>query len=212
MKFTCAAGTPGPGSMQTRPVSDSDARARERGQATPAGCGLSLLSRWRCAIGWTVYLAIAVLVVAFAGAAAAQSPAPAATPAAAVDAGALYTTHCAACHGADRFGVMGPALLPESLERLRKPAASETIAKGRAATQMAGFSPALSKAEIDELVAYIYSPPATKPVWGEADIRASRVVHRTRDSLPDKPSFSADPLNLFVLVESGDHHASAASP
>jgi len=208
MKFTCAAGTPGPGSMQTRPVSDSDARARERGQATSAGCGLSLLSRWRCAIGWTVYLAIAVLVVAFAGAAAAQSPAPAATPAAAVDAGALYTTHCAACHGADRFGVMGPALLPESLERLRKPAAAETIAKGRAATQMAGFSPALSKAEIDALVAYIYSPPAAKPVWGEADIRASRVVHRTRDSLPDKPSFSADPLNLFVLVEAGDHHAS----
>ena len=194
MKFNCAAGTPGPDPVQARPGSDAYdpvSPARGQGQATPARCGLSLLSRWRCAIGWTVYLAIAVLVVAFAGAAAAQSPATAAAPAAPVDAGALYTTHCAACHGADRFGVMGPALLPESLERLRKPAAAETIAKGRAATQMAGFSPTLSKAEIDALVAYVYSPPATKPVWGEADIRASRVVHRTRDSLPDKPSFSA---------------------
>ncbi len=28
---------------------------------------------------------------------------------------ALYRQHCAACHGADRLGAMGPALLPESL-------------------------------------------------------------------------------------------------
>ena len=191
--------------------------ARSAG-AGPSACGcaagaarggaLARLSRWRCAIGWAVYLAIAVLVVAFAGAAAAQSAASPAAPAAAIDALSLYATHCAACHGPDRFGLMGPALLPESLERLRKPAAAETIAKGRPATQMAAFSPALSKAEIDALVAYIYSPPATKPVWTEADIRASRVVHRTRDSLPDKPSFTADPLNLFVVVEAGDHHAS----
>jgi len=173
-------------------------------QATPG----SDPRRWRCAIGWAVYLAIAVLVVALAGTAAAQLPAPVAAAPAPADAGALYATHCAACHGADRFGLMGPALLPESLERLRRPAAAETIARGRAATQMAGFSPALTKTEIDALVAYIYSPPATKPVWGEADIRASRIVHRTRESLPDKPSFSADPLNLFVVVEAGDHHAS----
>ena len=178
------------------------------GNAPSTGGWLSRLSRWRCAIGWAVYLAIAVLVVAFAGAAAAQPPAPGAAPAAPVDAGALYATHCASCHGPDRFGLMGPALLPESLERLRRPAAAETIAKGRPATQMAAFSPALTKAEIDALVAYIYTPPATKPVWTEADIRASRVVHRTRDSLPDRPSFTADPMNLFVVVEAGDQHAS----
>jgi len=29
------------------------------------------VSRWRCAIGWAVYLIVAVLIVAFAGAAAA---------------------------------------------------------------------------------------------------------------------------------------------
>ncbi len=171
---------------------------RARGSASGLG-------RWRCAIGWAVYVAIAALVIAFAGAAAAQASAPSPAP---VDAGALYATHCASCHGADRFGLMGPALLPESLERLRKPLAAETIANGRPATQMAGFSPALSKAEIDALVAYIYAPPATRPVWTEADIRASRVVHRTRASLPDRPSFGADPLNLFVVVEAGDHHAS----
>ena len=35
----------------------------------------------------------------------------------------LYQTHCASCHGADRLGAMGPALLPENLERLKRPAA-----------------------------------------------------------------------------------------
>ena len=124
------------------------------------------------------------------------------------DAASSYATHCAACHGADRFGAMGPALLPESLERLRKPAAAETIAKGRAATQMPAFGDALSKDEIDALVAFVYAAPAARPSWGEAEIRASRVVHRTRESLPDRPSFAADPLNLFVVVEAGDHHAS----
>ena len=45
-----------------------------------------------------------------------------------------YQQHCAACHGADRLGMTGPALLPQSLERLRKPDAIKTITQGRAAT------------------------------------------------------------------------------
>ena len=49
------------------------------------------------------------------------------------DAAALYAAQCASCHGADRFGGTGPALLPENLERLRKPAAADTIANGRLA-------------------------------------------------------------------------------
>ena len=59
---------------------------------------------------------------------------------AAADPAKLYAEHCASCHGADRFGGMGPALLPSNLERLRKPAAAETIAKGRVATQMPAFA------------------------------------------------------------------------
>ena len=118
-----------------------------------------------------------------------------------------YTAHCAACHGLDRLGGSGPALLPENLERLRKPAAAETIAKGRMATQMPAFADKLSVADIDALVAYIYAPPATPPVWGEREIAGSRVVHATAATLGGKPVFRADPRNLFVVVESGDHHA-----
>ena len=43
----------------------------------------------------------------------------------------LYTEHCAACHGADRLGGIGPALLPENLSRLRRGEAQKVIAGGR---------------------------------------------------------------------------------
>jgi len=33
-------------------------------------------------------------------------------------AGKLFETHCAQCHGADRLGAIGPALLPQNLKRL----------------------------------------------------------------------------------------------
>ena len=36
------------------------------------------------------------------------------------DAPSLYREHCAACHGADRLGAIGPALLPGNLKRLKQ--------------------------------------------------------------------------------------------
>lgn len=119
---------------------------------------------------------------------------------------ALYRQHCAECHGAGRLGGQGPALIPESLERLRKDKAVETISAGRVATQMPAFSGALSPQEIEALVGFIYAPLAQTPAWGEAEIRASRVLTPAGAS-DDKPAFSGDPLNLFVVVEAGDHHA-----
>lgn len=119
----------------------------------------------------------------------------------------LYTEHCAACHGADRLGGTGPALLPQSLERLRRPAALQAIAKGRVATQMPGFEDKLSAAELDRLTTWLYAATASVPDWGEAEIRASRIVHPAQKPDADKPVFSADPMNLFVVVETGDHHA-----
>jgi len=44
------------------------------------------------------------------------------------------------------------------------------------------------------------------PDWNEASIRDSQIVLHQAGSLPDKPKFSADPLNLFMVVEAGDHH------
>jgi cytochrome c553/DNA-binding beta-propeller fold protein YncE len=121
---------------------------------------------------------------------------------------ALYAQHCAACHGPQRTGAMGPALLPESLERLRRPEALKVIAQGRVATQMLGFHDKLSGDEIAALAAWIYSPVSPAPTWTDADIRASRVQAADASKLPDKPAWAADPMNLFVVVEGGDHHVS----
>jgi mono/diheme cytochrome c family protein/DNA-binding beta-propeller fold protein YncE len=126
---------------------------------------------------------------------------------AAPDAATLYQAHCAACHGADRLGGTGPALLPGNLERLRKPAAITTITEGRIATQMPGFSDKLAAEEIKALTELIYTPLAKTPAWGMDEIRASRIQHQQPGSLGDKPVFKADLLNLFVVVELGDHHA-----
>ena len=127
--------------------------------------------------------------------------------AAAPAADVLYQAHCAACHGADRLGVSGPALLPESLARLRRPEAAKTIAEGRAATQMAGFAERLSKEEIAALADYIYRPVSPAPTFDEGQIRASRIVHHA--GLPDRPAAvfdGVDRMNLFLVVETGDHH------
>lgn len=121
---------------------------------------------------------------------------------------ALYTEHCAACHGAQRTGGMGPALLPESLTRLRSAEALKVIAQGRLATQMPAFADKLSKEQIAALAAYVRTPVLPAPVWAEADIRDSRVFNPAPLNEPAKPVWDADPMNLFVVVEGGDHHVS----
>lgn len=126
------------------------------------------------------------------------------------DTNTLYQQHCAICHGADRLGLSAPALLPDNLKRLRKPAAETVISKGRIATQMPAFGNQLNAGQVTALVNLIYTPLDQTPVWGEKQIRASQVVHfpeyTSGDATTIKPVYEADPLNLFLVVEGGDHH------
>ncbi len=120
----------------------------------------------------------------------------------------LYQKHCSACHGIDRLGVLGPALLPENLHRLRQKQAISVIAKGRPATQMLPFEKLLNPDQIQSLVDYIYTPLKQKPVWQAQQIQSSHIIHKRPEDLSDKPKFTADIDNLFIVVELGDHHAS----
>lgn len=125
------------------------------------------------------------------------------------DAAALYQTHCVACHGAQRTGAMGPALLPESLSRLRKAEALQVIKEGRTATQMPAFGAQLSAAQIAALEAYVRTPVLPTPQWTDADIRGSRSLNADAKTENVKaPQWKADPMNVFVVVEGGDHHVS----
>ncbi|WP_081962602.1 nitrite reductase [Paracoccus sanguinis] len=121
------------------------------------------------------------------------------------DAAADYAEHCAACHAENRMGGTGPALIPETLGRVK--GLDAVIAHGRPSTQMAGFEGTLSPEQIAGLVAFIKSPVAEVPAWGAPEIAASRVM--AEDYTPaDKPVFSADPMNITLVVETGDHHVS----
>lgn len=124
------------------------------------------------------------------------------------DSAGVYAQNCAVCHGADRLGGVGPALLPENLRRLRKAKAIDAIRNGLPASQMPGFAGTLGNAEIESLVELIYTQLAQIPEWGSAEIAASRIVSQPPPNGDEKPVFSADPLNLFVVVETGDHHVS----
>ena len=123
------------------------------------------------------------------------------------DVKSLYQQHCAECHGDGRLGGMGPALLPENLGRLKKDEAGDVIAHGRPATQMPGFADRLEPDDIAALTDYVFSAPEKPPVWTLEDIEASHVIPHPHGSLPDKPAFDADLMNLFIVVELGDHHA-----
>lgn len=117
---------------------------------------------------------------------------------------ALYEKHCQSCHGAERLGGHGPALLPGNLSRLRQNKAADVIANGRAATQMPAFASQLNDKQVRNLVDYIYQKPETQPNWTLSEAKATRW---SSEELPNKPLFEADLMNLFIVVETGDHHA-----
>lgn len=118
----------------------------------------------------------------------------------------LYEQHCTVCHGAQRIGGTGPALLPESLGRIKKPEAIKAISEGRAASQMLAFKDTLSAEQIENMVEYLYTPIENPPTWVDADTRASHRILADESALPDTAQHNADPLNLFVVVEAGTHH------
>ncbi|RMG42736.1 MAG: cytochrome C oxidase Cbb3, partial [Candidatus Dadabacteria bacterium] len=118
----------------------------------------------------------------------------------------LYKNYCASCHGSGRLGAMGPALLPENLSRLKKTEAVAVIKNGRVATQMPPFGALLNEKEIKSLIEFIYSPLKSVPEWSKKNIEKSRQDFGCK---PDDKSLlpaGIDPLNLFVIVELGDHH------
>jgi len=74
----------------------------------------------------------------------------AATPAASVDAAALYSSNCASCHGANRQGGVGPALTPASL-------AGRTVSW--LVSFITGHRSGLTSAQVSALADYIKNTP-----------------------------------------------------
>lgn len=118
----------------------------------------------------------------------------------------IYQEHCSVCHSAQRIGGLGPALLPESLGRIKKTEAIDVITNGRPASQMLAYKDILTKPQIEQLVSYLYTPADTPPSWSVADTNNSHKLFIDPNSLPNEPQHNSDPMNLFVVVEAGTHH------
>lgn len=118
-----------------------------------------------------------------------------------------YAENCRECHGVNRLGGIGPALIPQTLGRMRGPNLVSVIRDGRAATQMPAFGDLLSDSRIDALSAFLQEPLANVPPWGDDEIMASRVLNEDYQAV-DKPVWSSDPMNITLAVETGDHHVS----
>lgn len=118
----------------------------------------------------------------------------------------IYQEYCSVCHSEQRIGGLGPALLPESLGRIKKTEAINVIANGRPASQMIGYKDVLSSEQISTLVDYLYTPADNPPNWSVADTKNSHKLFVNQQDLPTQPQHNSDPLNLFVVVEAGTHH------
>jgi WD40 repeat protein/cytochrome c553 len=123
------------------------------------------------------------------------------------DGAEIYRDLCASCHADTRLGAIGPALIPEALGRLRGESLTEIIANGRVATQMPGFAQTLVAEDIAAVAAYISQPLDHVPGWEAEDIAASLSLNPGY-SPAAAPVFDADPMNITLVVETGDHHVS----
>ncbi|MBK8438895.1 MAG: c-type cytochrome [Rhodobacter sp.] len=125
---------------------------------------------------------------------------------AAPDGATIFVDLCASCHAETRLGGTGPALIPESLGRLTGEKLEAVIAEGRAMTQMPAFKATLSAEEIAAVAAYVATPLSAPPIWGQAEIEATRALNSYE--VAQAPVFDADPMNITLVVETGDSHIS----
>ncbi|MGO4908074.1 cytochrome c [Pseudorhodobacter sp. W20_MBD10_FR17] len=73
-----------------------------------------------------------------------------------------------------RLGGTGPALIPESLGRLKGESLEAIIAGGRVATQMPAFKDTLIAQDIAAVASFITTLLETPPTWTVADIESTR--------------------------------------
>lgn len=123
------------------------------------------------------------------------------------DPAALYQEECAQCHGTDRLGDTGPALIPQTLRRMGGPKIADVILQGRPPTEMPDFADQISAEEANRLAAFLKTPLARIPPWGEEQIQASRAFNEGYVAV-EAPVWPSDPKNITLMVETDIHHIS----
>ncbi len=119
----------------------------------------------------------------------------------------IYGEYCADCHGANRLGGDGPALIPQTLKRMRGPNVVSVIQNGRVSTQMPGFTESIEAGAVEKLAAWLKTPLDFIPEWTETQIADSLQMNDEYQPV-GSPVWGADPMNITLVVETGDHHVS----
>lgn len=127
-----------------------------------------------------------------------------------------YRDSCGGCHGPNREGGVGPALVPA---RLTESDAFyvDTIRNGRPGTAMPGWKYTLTEAEVWLLLGLLRGPvDESEARWEMDDIAASREVLVEESALPAAPTHNGNMDNLMLVTEreaqriavfDGDAHA-----
>jgi hypothetical protein len=97
---------------------------------------------------------------------------------------------------------------------MRPAEVEQVIREGRPATQMpalGGEKGPLDTEQVQALARFLKTPVTPAPRWGASDIEASRIMGSaaaTPARAPAERVWRGDLMNLFVVVEGGDHHVS----
>ncbi|HLV44552.1 MAG TPA: cytochrome D1 domain-containing protein [Aggregatilineales bacterium] len=113
----------------------------------------------------------------------------------------FFADTCGGCHGPQREGGTGPALIPGRLDQPPEFYA-DVIRNGRPGTIMPPWGAAMAEEDIDTLVNFILSEPSEETVaWELEDIAATREVLIEDADLPDAPTHSGNVDNLMLITE-----------
>lgn len=115
---------------------------------------------------------------------------------------AAYLDSCGGCHGPNREGATGPALIPARLTA-QDDYYFDVIKNGKPGTAMPAWGLAgMSDEEIWALIGFIQSQPSTEAIqWGMEQIAASREVLVDENTLPNRPAHDGNLDNLMLITE-----------
>lgn len=112
-----------------------------------------------------------------------------------------YLDSCGGCHGPEREGGIGPALVPANLSE-NDAFYLDTIRNGRPGTPMPAWKYMLTEEEIRLLLGFLRSPVEDGSTqWGMDEIDASREVLVDEATLPALPTHSGNLDNLMLVTE-----------
>jgi nitrite reductase (NO-forming)/hydroxylamine reductase len=115
---------------------------------------------------------------------------------------AAFRDSCSGCHGPNREGATGPALIPARLTA-KDDYYFDVIKNGKPGTVMPAWGQAgLSDEEIWALVGYIHSEPDAEAIkWDMEQIAPSRQVLVDEATLPGEPTHDGNLDNLMLVTE-----------